>query len=268
MKLENVTIFLVIMAVLFAGCTGKDEPVVPEQAQQSITPVSMPQGTASVTSDLQPVITVQVTATASPFKVFNGEYNWAEYRENNTITLPPNPRYQWEYVIKTELSAESYKGIPAIHEKITLSGDHKEWVEEKLVTTKTGVLSVTDLYFDRTTNRVLGGSKIDSIPGMDPAPKDIPADEQYCREDKPRYEMGITPFGEMDIMLTDLGTESVTVPAGTYPDARKYYGKFHDSSRITFWVAPSIPVPVQYQFQNRYMDGEDPIQTFELRGWG
>jgi hypothetical protein len=268
MKLENVTIFLVIMAVLFAGCTGKDEPVVPEQARQTIIPVSTSQGTASVTSDLQPVTTVQDTVTSSPLKVFNGEYNWAEYRENNTITLPPNPRYQWEYVIKNERSAESFMGIPAIHEKITLIGDHSEWVGEKLITTKNGFFSIADLYFEKSTNRFLGGSRAITINGIARPEENIPADEQYSREDKPGYEMGITPFGEMDILLTDLGTESVTVPAGIYPDAEKYTGKFRDGSLITFWVSSGIPVPVQYQFQNRYLGGDDPVQTFELSGWG
>lgn len=268
MKLENVTILFIITAILFAGCTGTDEPGVQEQVQQKTPTSGTSSGTTNVTPVSPVVTTVQITATENTVRIFNGEFTWVEYRENNTVTMPPNPRYQWEYVVKNERTAESYKGIPAIHEKITLTGDHQEWIDGKPVTTKTGDLSVADLYFDRSTNRLLGGSMIYTIPGMNPAPKDIPADEQYCREDKPRYEMGISPFGEMNITLVDQGTESVTVPAGTYPDTRKYFGKFHDGSRITFWVAPAIPVPVQYQFQNKYMDGEDPIQTFELMGWG
>ena len=80
--------------------------------------------------------------------------------------------------------------------------------------------------------------------------------------------MGITPFGEMNIILTYEGTEPVTVPAGTYPDARKYTGKFRNGTLITFWVVPGIPVPVLYQFPNKNLDGVDPFQSYELKGWG
>ena len=80
--------------------------------------------------------------------------------------------------------------------------------------------------------------------------------------------MGIAPFGEMNINLTYQGTEPVRVPAGTYPAARKYTGNFRDGTPIAFWVAPGIPVPVQYQFPNKYLDGVDPYQSYELKGWG
>jgi hypothetical protein len=91
---------------------------------------------------------------------------------------------------------------------------------------------------------------------------------EHSRENNPDGEMGITPFGDLNITLTDQGTESVTVPAGTYPDARKYTGNFYDGTPITFWVAPGVPVPVQYQFPNKYLDGEDPFQSYELKGYG
>jgi len=75
-------------------------------------------------------------------------------------------------------------------------------------------------------------------------------------------------FREVNTSLTDEGTESVTVPVGTFPDARKYIGKFHDGTPITFWVAPGIPVPIRYEYSNKYLDGIDPLQVFELKGWG
>ena len=80
--------------------------------------------------------------------------------------------------------------------------------------------------------------------------------------------MGITPFREVNMTLADGGTESVTVPAGSYPDARKYTGKFRDGTPITFWIAPGVPVPIRYEFSNKYLDGEDPFQSYELKGWG
>jgi len=43
-------------------------------------------------------------------------------------------------------------------------------------------------------------------------------------------------------------------------------GSFRDGTPVIFRVAPAIPVPVQYQFPNSYLDGIDPFQ--ELKGWG
>jgi hypothetical protein len=43
-------------------------------------------------------------------------------------------------------------------------------------------------------------------------------------------------------------------------------GSFRDGTPVIFRVAPAIPVPVQCQFPNSYLDGIDPFQ--ELKGWG
>ena len=91
---------------------------------------------------------------------------------------------------------------------------------------------------------------------------------RIVREDSPGGYLGIDPFGEMNVSLNFLGMESVKVPAGTYPGARKYSGRFLDGTPITFWVVPDVPVPVQYQFPNKYLDGVDPFQSYELKGWG
>ncbi len=80
--------------------------------------------------------------------------------------------------------------------------------------------------------------------------------------------MGFAPFGQLNIPLRDEGTESVTVPAGTWPDARKYAGTFRDGTSITFWVVQDIPVPVRYQILTKYLDGEDPVRNNELRERG
>jgi len=268
MKREFITILLVITTVLFAGCTGQDEPTVPEQVQQTITPVSTSYWTAAMTP--HPVTTIVTEATSNPVqaRIFQGDSNWAEYRENNTVTMPPNPRYQWESVVKIEHSADIYQGVPVIHEKITTTSDYPEWIGETLIHTDKGWITVTEKYFEVSTNKFLGGNTTDTIKGDLKPTKTLPAGEKSGPENHPSGEMGITPFGEMNITLTDQGVESVTVPAGTYPNARKYFGKFLDGTPITFWVVPDIPVPVQYQFPNKNIDGEDPFQSYELKGWG
>jgi hypothetical protein len=112
MMMKTITILLVITAVLSAGCTGSDEPVVPEQVQPTIIRDSMSYRTVAMTPVPHPVTTVQVTVTEPPVRIFNGEYHWAEYRINNTVTL--THRIQTEYVAKNERSSELYNGIQAL----------------------------------------------------------------------------------------------------------------------------------------------------------
>ena len=263
-----ITILLVIVAVVFTGCTDS-APSAPSVMTQKITVIAKKTTLSpSITPARTPATTVEDKATENPVKVFNGDYRWVEYRNNNTVTMPPNPRYQWEYALKTERSSGSYKGIPAIHFKITSTSDYSEWVGDKLMHTTNGRIAVSDRYYDISSNKFLGGTWAETIKGIMKPVTDLPVNELFSRDDRPTYEMGIEPFGEMNITLIYQGTESVTVPAGTYPNARKYTGNFRDGTPITFWVAPGVPVPVQYQFPNKYLDGVDPFQSYELKGWG
>ncbi|MCK9592775.1 MAG: hypothetical protein M0Q91_12300 [Methanoregula sp.] len=58
------------------------------------------------------------------------------------------------------------------------------------------------------------------------------------------------------------------VERGIYPADRKYLGGFWKEPRFIYWVAPAVPLLVQYQIPNKYLDGEDPFQSFEQKGWG
>lgn len=259
---------LVLAAVLLAGCTGPDEPAAPVPIQQTGNPQVTPAGTAAMIPATFTVTTIPVTPTESPVKIFNGEYRWAEYRINNTITLPPNPRYQWEYRARIRRSAETYKGIPAMHELVTVTGDHSYWKDGKQITIKDGYRSTEDRYYERSTKRFLGGTFNASGEGVDDPARILPGDDVY-REDRNWGWLLISPFEEMNTPLVFRGVESVTVPAGTF-DARNYSGNFHNLSAfpVSFWVSEGVPVPVQYRIANPELGGEDPVQTFELAGWG
>jgi hypothetical protein len=264
----SITILLFVIAVVFTGCIGS-APSEPSVTTPQITATgTTTAGTTAVTPAQQPPVTLSSGTSGNPARVFGPDYHWVEYRNNITVTLPPNPRYQWEYDIKTERSMGNYAGTPAIHYKITETMDYPEWIGDKLTRTPKGWIIVTDRYFDASTNKFMGGTTTETIKGTSKPATDIPASELFSRENRPSYEMGITPFGEMNITLTYQGTESLTVPAGTYSAARKYTGNFRDGTPITFWVASGIPVPVQYQFPNKYLDGVNPFQSYELKGWG
>jgi hypothetical protein len=263
------TVIMLVLVLITAGCTGSvpaDSPV--SGPQVTTIPVSEV-GTSPVTQPRQIPATIAPEAAANPgsARIF-GKYTWVEYRENNTVTMPPNPRYQWAAIDKVEGLTENYLGTPAIYYRITRTMDYPEWTGDNLTHTKNGWIIVTNRYFDAATTSFLGGTSTDTIKGVKKPVKSIPPDTSFVREAGPSGELGITPFGEMNITLTYQGKESVTVPAGTYPAARKYTGTFRDGTPITFWVAQDIPVPVQYQFPNKYLDGINPFQSFELAGWG
>jgi hypothetical protein len=264
----GVTVLLVTGAVICSGCTDS----APSETTVSAPPITatMTKNTASptVTIARQPVATVEGKTTDNPIRVFNGNYRWVEYRKNNTVTMPPNPCYQWEYTVKAERTDDNYKGTPAIRFRITSTSDYAEWVGDKLVNTPNGQISFSDIYYNRTSDLFLGGTWTETIKGVMKTADYSAYYARQSRDEKPGGDMGITPFGEMNISLADKGIESVTVPAGTFPNARKYTGNFSDGTRITFWVVPEVPVPVQYQFPNKYMDGVDPFQSYELKGWG
>lgn len=263
-----ITIILVITAIVFAGCTSS-APSSSTTTPQVTATVTTTTGTSAVTTTPPPVTTGLVKVTESPVKVFNGDYHWVEYRNNISVTMPPNPRYQRDMQERVERSSETYKGTPAVHYKSTETSDYPEWVGDTLTNTKNGHIFVDDSYYDTSTNKFLGETTTEMIKGvLTPAVDSSAYYAVHYREDKPGGWMGITPFGEMNISLTYNGTESLTVPAGTYPNTKKYTGKFGDGTPITFWVAPGIPVPVQYQFPNKYLDGENPFQSYELNGWG
>jgi hypothetical protein len=255
-----------MVAVVFSGCTNPAPSELPVTTPQ--IPVTETKTLVTVTTTVNPPETItEINTKNSSIKVFNGDYRWVEYRNNITQTLPPNPRYQWEKNERVERSVSDYKGTTAIHYKITTTLDYPEWSGDKLVHSPNGWIIITDSYYDERENTFLGGTSSEMIKGVKKPATEIPAGTSLNREEKPTGEMGITPFGEMNITLTYEGTESVKVPAGTYPDARKYTGKFRDGTPITFWVVPGIPVPVLYQFPNNDLDGVDPFQSYELKGW-
>lgn len=268
----SVVSLLVLTAIFFAGCTGSDERG-PSVTTPQITSVRITTSqTTALTSASQPSpsITAEIPGNPAAARIFKGDYHWVEYRNTVTVTMPPNPRSSWEYNSKMERSTGKYKGSPAIHYKVTTISDYPECCIDNIVTiTKDGQIAVENTYYDTSTNRFLGETRTDTIKGiLKPAVDSSVYYTEHCREDQPCGDMGFEPFSEMNITLTDQGRESVTVPAGTYPDAQKYTGSFRDGTLITFWVAPGVPVPVQYQFPNKYLDGIDPFQSFELKGWG
>jgi hypothetical protein len=260
----GIPVFLLIFSLVSAGCTGSPESS-PAPVQPALSPVKTTIPPTSIES--RPVTPDNLNPVVPPDTIFAGDYHWVEYRNTITQTLPPNPRYSWEKKERVERSPGTYNGVPAVHYKITETLDYSEWAGLTPVTTKDGMITVTDRYFDAASDTFLGGTTTDTIKGTKNPTTDHPG-YSFSPEDRPSYEMGITPFGEMNMSLVRHGTEPVTVPAGTYTDARNYTGTFRDGTPITFWVTDGVPVPVRYEFPNKYLDGVNPFQSYELLAWG
>jgi hypothetical protein len=269
MKQVTITILLVITLILFSGCTGQDETAVPEQVQQTTTHGSTPSRTLIQTSVPHSATTVQVEQTNPPIRLFNGEYHWVEYRINNTVTMPPNPRSSSFSTVKLERSILSFNGSPAIRYKTTWVSDYAEMFDNKVTKVKDGLVFNDESYYDPATWHLLSETTTKTVKGT--TPEQVNTSDYYSKhmkEDRPGGWIGITPFEEMDIPLVDLGTDPVGVPLGDFKETQKISGKFKDGTPVSIWIVKSIPVPIKIEYPNKYMDGEDPVQMFELKGWG
>lgn len=165
-RMRIAPILLVVIAVVFAGCTDSTSSV-PSATPQITATAMKTTGIPALATTGQSTTTVQVTATESQLKIFNGEYHWAEYRNNVSVTMPPNPRSSWVYTSKMERSTGKYEGNPAIHYKITTISDYPECCIGNIVTiTKDGRIAVEDTYYDTSTNRFLKETRTETIKGV------------------------------------------------------------------------------------------------------
>ncbi|WP_292367679.1 hypothetical protein [Methanoregula sp. UBA64] len=271
MRTAILAIALVIAAVICAGCTGQSTTPAPEQIPQTTVAVATPGEPVTVaTHTTPPVTTARSTPAENPVKIFGSGFHWVDYRWTHTTTLNSGARFSYVGTIHMERSQDTYKNTPALREKYTIVSDYSDYVNNISTTVKNGRVGTQNLYYDASTGSYLGGTWSVSVKGV------ITIQEVYNDttavqrrpEDQPAGSLGITPFGGMNISFTDKGIESVTVPYGTYPDARNYSGTFRNGMPIAFHVASGVPVPVKYQYSDWEDDGKDPLDEFELMGWG
>lgn len=114
--------------------------------------------------------------------------------------------------------------------------------------------SVTEIYMNHTTDAVVGGHTKTTMNG-NVTEQDLPA------------VSGSGQGGQDPLLisgnstLTSMGTESVTVPAGTYSASK--YGWTNNGSTGYVWIAPGVPVPVKMEYSQ-----QDVASSMSLVGWG
>jgi hypothetical protein len=271
---------ILMIVIVTAGCTDTTAETSEPSDIPVVTPSTVPAGMMQ-TNTVIPV----PTPTGCAYPPLN-PWTWVpeSYTPAATTKLPPAPgtlvskadlygtpllqwdEYQTQIIMdsaqsegtdRTEFRDHDYAGNPAILENFTYT----------IHVTGTGVENpvvdtvMDDYYYDAYGNMISahrryirGGEFLEN--------REIPPVNQNrgspdCSGDiyAPRYKY--------------LGSEPVTVPAGSYPDAMKYTDNDDENSSgkgtetATYWFATGVPVPIMRKF-------EEPgvVHTLKLTGWG
>lgn len=272
-------LIIVIATLITAGCT--DTISAGQGGQSPVTPPTS-LSTARQTGTISPV----PTTPACAYPPLN-PWTWVpeSYSSSGKTTRPPAPgtlvskadlfgtpslnweEYEYSQQIKglpdsygtsrVEMTVEDNNGLSAIHENHTY-GLHTEGDTVGIWDT-----TMDDMYYDTYGNmqsmhrRVIKDGSF--LEDRDYPPADMNRGTPDCTGTifSPAY--------------TYLGTGSVTVPAGTYPDAMEYSKKITDdpdyskNTTITYWFAHDVPVPVKWVLEDH---DKGRLFTYGLNGWG
>lgn len=234
MKFKYTVIFailLVLTAMAVAGCTTSPTPAATTTPGGSKAPTTAP--------TVAPTTGGDSGMLSSIYQM--GKFNWYEYKMASSFG---------DYYIKSEYNTAAYKNVP-----------NARYLKYTMVMAKGTAQETTttnDLYYDGNT--FLGGHTKMVMGGQTMVDKDIEAgDSTYGNLDT----AGQTTSGGSNVALVKAGTESVTVPAGTYSCTK--YTVTNGNYRGTYWVAANVPVPVKMDMTD---SGGQITGSMELVGWG
>ena len=249
-KILIMAVAILIAAAISVGCTENEKQTTPTRentpkvteitAQATVVPEETTE--QSTGGELKPGDQV------SSATVTNNNFTCYEYRENTTSQTPEGNIVQFVTINRNEYSKSEYNGEPAILLKITHNSVNRGWS------------SVSEYYYDETRTRRLYGIIVTN------RENEAPIIEELAAED---IDSGNYGFFGKNVTLTYLGTESVTVTAGTFPDAGKYsYHYPKGNFDVTYWFSPGIPVPVLSRLKPTVFAGCEGLESNELIAWG
>jgi hypothetical protein len=239
MKFSYGSILLVIViftAVLVSGCTCSKS----FEIGNTGTPTPGAQtGTATPAASKAPSGGLSTLGSAMDFS----KIKWYEYQ---TISSTPGEQ-DTKMNMRMDYNVE-YNGQAA--EKVSMN------METRQDATITNM--ITEVYSDKSGNS-LGGHMKTLQNGEVVFEMDIPASSGSSGSGD---SSGSNLIGKNSgAGLTNLGVETVTVPAGTYLCTKYTYG---DAGNMgTVWVAANVPLPVKVQGKS----GQSTV-NMELVGWG
>jgi len=272
-------LIIVIATLIAAGCT--DTPSAGQGGQSPVTPPTV-LSTTLQTGTVSPV----PTTPACAYPPLN-PWTWVpeSYLSSEKTALPPAPgtlvskadlfgtpslnweEYEYSQQIKglpdscgtsrVEKTVEDNNGLSVIHE------NHTYGLHTGGDTVGTWGTTMDDMYYDTYGNmqsmhrRVIKDGSF--LEDRDYPPADMNRGTPDCTGSifSPAY--------------TYIGTGSVTVPAGTYPDAREYSKKITDdpdyskNTTITYWFTRDVPVPVKWVLEDH---DKGLLFAYGLKGWG
>ena len=216
-------VFVIMATVAVAGCTSSTN------TNATATPAASGMATGTATA-----VASAAAGGSTPFSsVFNmGSLKYFEYQltmANGTSNM-------------REDFGVTYNGAKANEVSITsnMSG---------------GMTSIMQIYSDASGN-TLGGHMKTMQNGQVLYESDIPASSVNSS-----MTVSSNPIASTgNVAMTTVGTESVTVPAGTYTATKYTYTM--DSASEMVWAASGVPVPVKME-----SSAGGQTTTMELVGW-
>ncbi|HMK47854.1 MAG TPA: hypothetical protein VK436_14635 [Methanocella sp.] len=232
-------VLVVLIALTAAGCTSPT----PKPTTTSGGASETPNGTnVSATPAGVGVSTSGGNTFGSLFDTKN--VKWYEYRLNSSDVTAAG-----SMIMRTDLNVD-YQGKKT--NKYTMNMDMGSGSSMNITT-----------YSDAATGTSLGGHMKMMTNGQVITDEDLPAGSAA-----PTSSPGISISGNEDpflaykgLSISNKGTESVTVPAGTYTATK--YEWTDGNSTGTAWVDSSVPIPVKISF---VANGQ--TTNMELTGWG
>ncbi|HTX43805.1 MAG TPA: hypothetical protein VMC61_03690 [Methanocella sp.] len=231
MKLSYGSIIFVLAifaAVIVAGCSTTS-PSGPTATPGGATPAASTAPSGGLTT----------LGSAIDFS----KVHWYEYQMTSDISGTSstmkmrqdlNVDYSGKKANKVTLNMDAGSGASAMNEAITT-------------------------YTDVSTGATLGGHMKITSGGQVIMDKDIEAGAAPSTSPGTSTQNPLATYQGMSI--TNAGSESVTVPAGTYVATK--YTWTSGGTTGTVWVAPSVPVPVKMSTSS-----SGTTMNMELTGWG
>lgn len=226
-------VFVIMAAVSVAGCTSTG----------TTNATATPAATGTTAGTVTPAATTTSGSTLGSIVDYS-KVKWYEYQMTSTSGgTPTTMKMREDFKV-------DYQGKTA--NKVTITMD----------STSSGSTTSTEIttYMDTANSATLGGHMTMKTDGTVVMDQDIPA--SAAASTTPSTGSTQNPLQTyQDSSMTNSGTESVTVPAGTYT-ATKYTWTSGDATGSA-WVASSVPLPVKITSSS-----SGTTMDMELTGWG
>jgi len=224
MKFKYTSIVLVLLVVAVLSISGCTMLGGNNNGGQTATPTATP-GTTEPTETTGPT----VAATAQPGTSLS----------DTLSSLYQKSKFSWyEYQYTMDLGEDQSIAMKMKMEFLGIGTDPKDGVSGEHM---------------RTTTTM-------TMPGMSPT---TTVSDFYGKPDSGSKDPKSTDYSTSTAKLVNQGTETITVPAGTYTCTKYTVTDSDMEGTSTFWSSTQVPVPVKFS-----VTSEGTTMDMVLTGWG